>query len=82
MPLLTASRLRSGNVLDKVVEYLQYWYQYRNKQDIPEFDIPVDLCLELLDAADFLGLTGESLLFVCIFFLRFSNACTDQIGIK
>lgn len=43
-------------VLDKVVEYFHYWYRYRNSEDVPDMDIPVELCLELLAAADYLGL--------------------------
>lgn len=46
----------SGVVLDKVVEYFHYWYRYRNSEDVPDMDIPVELCLELLAAADYLGL--------------------------
>lgn len=43
-------------VLDKVVEYFHYWYRYRSSEDVPDMDIPVELCLELLAAADYLGL--------------------------
>ena len=43
-------------VLDKVVEYFHYWYRYHNSEDVPDMDIPVELCLELLAAADYLGL--------------------------
>ncbi|KAL6871232.1 POZ domain-containing protein [Trichoderma novae-zelandiae] len=46
----------SGTVLDKVVEYFHYWYRYKNSEDVPDMDIPVELCLELLAAADYLGL--------------------------
>ncbi|KAI5462261.1 BTB/POZ protein [Mariannaea sp. PMI_226] len=46
----------SAMVLDKVVEYFHYWYRYRNAEDVPDMDIPVELCLELLAAADYLGL--------------------------
>ncbi|KAF7559106.1 hypothetical protein G7046_g5053 [Stylonectria norvegica] len=46
----------SAIVLDKVIEYFHYWYRYRNSQDVPDMDIPVELCLELLAAADYLGL--------------------------
>lgn len=51
-----ASPSNSAVVLDKVVEYFHYWYKYRNSEDVPDMDIPVELCLELLAAADFLGL--------------------------
>lgn len=46
----------SAMVLDKVVEYFHYWYRYRTSEDVPDMDIPVELCLELLAAADYLGL--------------------------
>ncbi|KAI9158420.1 Lariat debranching enzyme [Paramyrothecium foliicola] len=46
----------SGMVLDKVVEYFHYWYRYRKSEDVPDMEIPVELCLELLAAADYLGL--------------------------
>ncbi|KAI1745260.1 BTB/POZ protein [Xylaria scruposa] len=46
----------SGIVLEKVVEYCQYWYKYKDNENVPDMDIPVELCLELLQAADFLGL--------------------------
>ncbi len=49
-------RLPSAMVLDKVVEYFHYWYRYRNSDDVPDMDIPVEICLELLAAADYLGL--------------------------
>ncbi|KAH8906728.1 POZ domain-containing protein [Coniochaeta sp. PMI_546] len=44
----------SGVVLEYVVQYMHYWYQYKDKEDVPDMDIPVDLCLEVLMAADFL----------------------------
>ncbi|KAF9877584.1 transcriptional elongation regulator (elongin c) [Colletotrichum karsti] len=52
----------SGVVLEKVCEYFQYWYRYREKEDVPDMDIPVELCLELLVAADFLGLDSKTTL--------------------
>jgi transcription elongation factor B subunit 1 len=48
--------LDSALVLDKVVEYFHYWYRYRNSEDVPDMDIPVEICLEVLAAADYLGL--------------------------
>ncbi|KAM0284525.1 hypothetical protein ACHAQH_001891 [Verticillium albo-atrum] len=50
----------SGIVLEKVCEYFQYWYRYRDREDVPDMDIPVELCLELLVAADYLGLDKQS----------------------
>ncbi|EOO03655.1 putative transcriptional elongation regulator (elongin c) protein [Phaeoacremonium minimum UCRPA7] len=49
----------SGVVLEKVVEYFHYWYQNREKEDVPDMEIPTHLCLELLMAADFLGLDKQ-----------------------
>ena len=48
--------------MEKVVEYFHYWYRYRDSASVPDMDIPVELCLELLVAADFLGLDGKDLL--------------------
>lgn len=45
-----------GDVLEKVCEYLLYWFRYQDKEDVPDMDIPVHMCLELLTAADFLGI--------------------------
>jgi transcription elongation factor B subunit 1 len=45
-----------AEVLEKVVEYFHYWYRYKDRSDVPDMEIPVELCLELLRAADFLGL--------------------------
>lgn len=44
--------------MEKVVEYFHYYYRYRDRSDVPDMDIPVELCLELLVVADFLGLDG------------------------
>ncbi|KAI1647743.1 POZ domain-containing protein [Daldinia loculata] len=46
----------NGMVLEKVVEYFHYWYKNRQREDVPDMEIPVELCLELLMAADYLGL--------------------------
>ncbi|KAI0415527.1 BTB/POZ protein [Xylaria grammica] len=50
----------NGIVLEKVAEYCQYWYKYKESVNVPDMDIPVELCLELLQAADFLGLDRPS----------------------
>lgn len=50
----------SGVVLDKVVEYLYYHQKYADSKDVPDMEIPPELCLELLYAADYLNL-GEML---------------------
>lgn len=44
----------SGVVLEYIVQYMQYWYHFKDKEDVPDMDIPVDMCLEVLMAADFL----------------------------
>ena len=45
----------SGVVLEKVCEYLYYNEKHRNAKDVPDMDIPPELCLELLMAADYLN---------------------------
>jgi len=57
---LTMSLLNSGAVLEYVAQYMQYWYMYKDKEDVPDMDIPVDLCLEVLMAADFLRMDRKS----------------------
>jgi hypothetical protein len=53
---LDTDPLNSGVVLEKVVEYMQYWYSYKDQEDVLDMDIPVDICLEVLQAADYLGM--------------------------
>ncbi len=55
--MLTAS---SGVVLEKVAEFFYYNYKNRNAEDVPDMEIPPELCLELLMAADFLDSTFHS----------------------
>ncbi|KAI0503249.1 BTB/POZ protein [Xylaria bambusicola] len=50
----------NGVILEKVAEYCQYWYKYKESPNVPDMDVPVELCLELLQAADFLGLDRPS----------------------
>jgi hypothetical protein len=56
----------SGLVLEKVCEYFYYNEKHKNSKDVPDIDVPAELCLELLMAADYLNGTftlraGESL---------------------
>ncbi|KAL4921438.1 BTB/POZ protein [Aspergillus aurantiobrunneus] len=44
----------SGVVLEKVCEYLCYNEKNKNQTNVPDMDIPPELCLELLMAADYL----------------------------
>ncbi|CCH43283.1 hypothetical protein BN7_2831 [Wickerhamomyces ciferrii] len=43
-----------GRLLNKVVEYLYYNNKYKDSVDVPEFNIPTEMALELLVASDFL----------------------------
>jgi elongin-C len=45
-------------VLEKVCEYFYYNEKYKDAKDVPDLDIPAEMCLELLMAADYLD--GES----------------------
>lgn len=58
LPLLDDSLLissyTSGIVLEKVAEYFCYNHKNRNREDVPDMEIPPELCLELLMAADYL----------------------------
>ena len=49
----------SGVVLEKVCEYLYFNQKYADSKDVPDMEIPPELCLELLIAADYLD--GRSL---------------------
>ena len=53
-PFPRCSLVASGQVLEKVCEYLHYNEKYKNSREIPDMDIPPELCLELLMAADYL----------------------------
>lgn len=45
----------SGIVLEKVCDYLYYNEKFKNSNEVPDLEIPPDLCLELLIAADYLN---------------------------
>ncbi|RMZ68969.1 transcriptional elongation regulator elc1 elongin c [Pyrenophora seminiperda CCB06] len=44
----------NGVVLEKVCEYLYYNQKHAESKDVSDMDIPPELCLELLIAADYL----------------------------
>ncbi|CBX92922.1 hypothetical protein IAQ61_005729 [Plenodomus lingam] len=44
----------NGVVLEKVCEYLYYNQKHAGSKDVSDMDIPPELCLELLIAADYL----------------------------
>ena len=44
----------SGIVLEKVVEYFYYNEKHKESSGVPDMEIPSELCLELLMAADYL----------------------------
>ncbi|KAI4641547.1 hypothetical protein J4E93_007644 [Alternaria ventricosa] len=46
--------LCDGVVLEKVCEYLYYNQKHAESKDVSDMDIPPELCLELLIAADYL----------------------------
>lgn len=48
----------NGVILEKVCEYLYYNEKHKDSKDVPDMEIPPELCLELLMAADYLN--GES----------------------
>lgn len=52
--LLTLASLCSGVVLEKVCEYFLYNEKHKDQVNVPDMDIPPELCLELLMAADYL----------------------------
>nr|OQO18163.1 hypothetical protein B0A51_13346 [Rachicladosporium sp. CCFEE 5018]OQO22182.1 hypothetical protein B0A51_09869 [Rachicladosporium sp. CCFEE 5018] len=56
----------SGMVLEKVCEYMYYNEKHRDGKDVPDMDIPPELCLELLMASDYLDSACPSLLHVAL----------------
>ena len=55
--------MHSGMVLEKVCEYLLYNEKHKDSKDVPDMDIPPELCLELLMAADYLDGKCEEIRF-------------------
>ena len=47
--------INSAIVLEKVCEYFYYNEKYKDSKDMPDMEIPLELCLELLMAADYLN---------------------------
>ena len=45
----------SGAILEKVCEYLYYNLKNKEAKDVPDMEIPPEMCLELLLAADYLN---------------------------
>ncbi|KAF1349055.1 BTB/POZ protein [Delphinella strobiligena] len=45
----------NGLVLEKVCEYFYYNEKMKDAKDVPDMEIPAELCLELLMAADYLN---------------------------
>jgi len=41
--------------MEKVCEYFYYNEKNKNQKDVPDMEIPPELCLELLMAADYLN---------------------------
>ena len=64
--IFTDHNQNSGLVLEKVCEYFYYNEKHKNSKDVPDIDVPAELCLELLMAADYLnGEFFSSLLSSC-----------------
>ena len=47
-----ADVLSSGVVLEKVCEYFYYNEKHKDMKDVADMELPLELCLELLMAAD------------------------------
>jgi transcription elongation factor B subunit 1 len=42
-----------------VVDYFYYWHRNQDKEDVPDMEIPVEMCLELLEAANYFNLDAK-----------------------
>lgn len=49
----------SSVVLEKVCEYLYYFQKNIGQKDVPDMDIPPELILEIMVAADYLNSMGS-----------------------
>lgn len=47
--------LSSGVLLEKVCEYFYYKEKNKGARDVPDMEIPADMCLQLLMVADYLN---------------------------
>lgn len=52
--MLIREECNSAITMEKVAEYLYYNLRTKDLKDVPDMEIPPELCLELLMAADFL----------------------------
>ncbi|EEB08078.2 elongin C [Schizosaccharomyces japonicus yFS275] len=43
-----------SDLLEKVCDYMHYNFTYKNQTDVPDFDIPPEMVLELLVASAYL----------------------------
>lgn len=60
-------------VLEKVCEYLLYNERNKGQTNVPDMDIPPELCLELLMAADYLDSQLSHPIFL-LYSLNLSNS--------
>ena len=44
----------NGVILEKICEYFYYNEKYRLEKDVPDMELPPEICLELLMASDYL----------------------------
>ncbi len=48
------AEIDSALVLEKVCEYFYFHEKYKDAKDVPDMEIPPELCLELVMAANYL----------------------------